>query len=192
VSRFEQIHPQTRAEWRSWLETHHEHSPGVLVVQWRGITGKPRMTYDELVEEALCFGWIDSRAHKLDDERSANTMTPRRPTSVWARSNKERIERLIAEGRMTHAGLRVVEIAKANGSWTMLDDVDALVIPDDLSAALAENEAAQEHFAAFPPSAQKIILYWIKSAKRPETRRRRITETVRLAAANLRAGSPAG
>jgi uncharacterized protein YdeI (YjbR/CyaY-like superfamily) len=187
----ERVHPASRAEWRAWLAAHHATSPGVWVVQWRTATGRPRVPYGDLVEEALCFGWIDGRAGRLDAERSMLMVTPRRPTSAWARSNKERVERLVAEGRMTDAGLRAVEIAKANGSWAMLDDVDALLVPDDLRAALAGNRQAQRHFDAFPPSAKKAILHWVKSAKRSETRQRRIAETVRLAADGLRAPRPA-
>jgi uncharacterized protein YdeI (YjbR/CyaY-like superfamily) len=187
---YERVHPETRAEWRAWLEAHHDRSPGVSLVQWRTATGRRQISYDDMVEEALCFGWVDSRAGTLDAERSMITMTPRKPTSIWARTNKLRIERLVAEGRMTEAGLRAVEIAKANGSWNMLDDIDALVIPDDLSAALDANERARRYFDAFPPSAKRNILYWIKSAKRPLTRARRIEQTVLLAADNIRAGSP--
>lgn len=186
----EQIHPETPSEWRAWLAANHSTSPGVWVVQWKRATGRRQMSYDELVEEALCYGWIDGRANPLDGERSMIMMTPRKPTSTWARSNKDRVERLIAEGRMTGAGLRVIEIAKANGSWTVLDDVDALVVPEDLAAALSGDEQARHYFEAFPPSAKKAILYWIKTAKRPETRQRRIVETVRLAAQNIRAPRP--
>lgn len=184
---YERIHPATRSEWRAWLAAHHDSCPGVWVVQWRTATGRPRLAYDDLVEEALCFGWIDGRANPLDDDRSMLMMTPRKPTSVWARSNKERVKRLIAAGSMTDAGLRAIEAAKDNGSWSALDDVDALIVPDDLRAALARDARAQRHFDAFPPSAKKMILYWVKSAKRPETRQRRIAETVRLAAENVRA-----
>lgn len=184
---FGQIHPVTRGEWRAWLEANHATSPGVWVVQWRSATGRPHMTYADLVEEALCFGWIDSRAKKIDRERSMIMMTPRKPTSAWARSNKQRVAKLIAEGRVVDAGFRAIETAKANGSWTALDDIDALIVPEDLLAALSRDRQAQRYFDAFPPSAKKMILYWIKSAKRPETRQRRIAETVRLAAENIRA-----
>lgn len=186
---YRRIHPQTRAEWRDWLELHHDRCPGVWVVQWRTATGRRRLEYEELVEEAVCFGWIDSMAKKLDDERSMITMTPRRPTSVWSRSNKDRVERLIVEDRMTEAGLRAVEVAKRNGSWEALDDVDAMILPDDLVAALATDERARRHFEGFTPSRTRMILYWIKSAKRAETRARRIAETVRLAADNRFPGS---
>jgi uncharacterized protein YdeI (YjbR/CyaY-like superfamily) len=189
VAEYERIHPETRADWRDWLEVHHDRSPGVWVIQWRTATGRRRLSYEELVEEALCFGWIDSTMRRLDDERSMITMTPRRPRSGWSRSNKDRVERLSLEGRMTEAGLRTVEAAKRNGSWEALDDVDAMVVPDDLVAALAADERARLHFEGFPPSTRKAILYWIKSAKRAETRARRIAETVRLAADNRSPGS---
>lgn len=190
MAEHERIHPETRAEWRAWLEANHDTSRGVGLVHWRGATGRQRLSYDDIVEEALCFGWIDSRLNRLDDERAVLLMTPRSPRSIWARSNKVRIERLISEGRMTDAGLRIVAIAKANGSWTALDDVEALIVPDDLALALAADERARRHFDAFPPSAKKTILHWIKSARRVETRQRRIAETVRLAAVNVRAGTP--
>jgi uncharacterized protein YdeI (YjbR/CyaY-like superfamily) len=190
VAEYDRIHPETRTDWRAWLEAHHDDSPGVGLVHWRRASGRRRLSYDDIVEEALCFGWIDSRLNRLDDERSVLLMTPRSPTSIWARTNKERVERLIAEGRMTEAGMRSVAIAKANGSWTVLDEIDALVVPDDLAAALAANEEARRRFDAFPPSARKMILRWIKSAKRAETRQRRVAETVRLAAMNVRPGMP--
>ena len=187
---FERIHPSTRTKWRQWLETHHGSSSGVEVIHWRAATGTRRVTYDDIVEEALCFGWIDGRRTKLDDERLMIMVTPRQPTSAWARSNKSRVERLIAEGRMTDAGRRAIETAKANGSWSILDDIDALIVPEDLVVVLSTDEQAQHNFAGFPPSAKKMILFWIKSAKRPETRQRRIAETVRLAAQNIRAPGP--
>jgi uncharacterized protein YdeI (YjbR/CyaY-like superfamily) len=190
VGELAQVHPETRDEWRAWLAANHDTMPGVWLVMWRTGTGRREITYEEAVEEALCFGWIDGQANSLDDERSMMRMTPRKPTSAWARSNKERVERLIAGGQMTEAGLRAIATAKANGSWTILDDVDALVIPDDLQSALAADEQAHSYFEAFPPSAKKQILYWIKTAKRPETRQRRIAETVRLAASNIRAPQP--
>ena len=182
MAEYERVHPESRGEWRVWLEAHHDTSPGVWLVQWRPVTRLPRLTYDEAVEEALCFGWIDSRAKRLDADRSMITMTPRKPTSVWSRPNKERVERLIADGLMTPPGLRAVEIAKFNRSWQLLDDIDALVVPDDLAAALAASGAATQGFAALPPSTQKTLLYAIKSARRPETRTRRIAAAVEAAA----------
>ncbi len=159
------------------------------VIQWRTVTGRRRLSYAELVEEALCFGWIDSTMKKIDDERSMITMTPRRRTSAWSRSNKDRVERMVAEGRMANAGLRAVEAAMMNGSWEALNDIDALIVPNDLVAAFATHAGAQLHFDGFTPSRKRMILHWIKSAKRADTRARRIAETARLAADNRFPGS---
>jgi uncharacterized protein YdeI (YjbR/CyaY-like superfamily) len=183
----ELVQPATRAEWRRWLERNHARRTGVWFVSWRTHTGKRRVEYDDAVEEALCFGWIDSQARTIDEERSAVWMSPRKPGSGWSRSNKERIARLERAGLLAPPGIAAVEVAKANGSWTLLDSVEALEEPGDLARALDAEPAARRHFDAFPPSARKQILYWIASAKRDETRRRRIEEAVRLAGQNVRA-----
>jgi uncharacterized protein YdeI (YjbR/CyaY-like superfamily) len=182
----ELIHPATRAEWRSWLAANHETSRGVLVAQWRAHTGRQQVTYDDLVEEALCFGWIDSTYRVVDDERSSIQMTPRRPDGPWARSNKDRVERLVAAGLMAEAGQRIIDTAKANGAWTVLDDVDALVVPDDLAAALAVRPGARERWDAFPPSVRKQALYSLKTAKRAETRQRRVDTIAEKSEQNIR------
>ena len=181
------VHPKTRDEWRAWLEEHHTQTEGVWLVTYKKTTGKPRVEYEEAVEEALCFGWIDSKANGLDDERSMLWMSPRKPRTGWSKPNKERVERLLANGRMTDAGLVKIEAARQDGSWNALDAVEALEIPPDLGKALAEHGAARQNFEAFPPSVKKGILGWISTAKRPETRSKRIEETARLAAENIRA-----
>jgi len=190
VPEFEQVHPEARAEWRAWLAANHASSRGVWLVQWRTPTGRRRFEYDEAVEEALCFGWIDSLAKGIDDERSMITMTPRKPTSGWSRSNKERLVRLTAAGLMAPAGLRAVEVAKANGAWGLLDDVEALVVPPDLAAALARDGAATAGFAAMSPSARKAVLLGLATARRPETRARRIAAAVAEAADRDRRRAP--
>ena len=172
---------ETRAEWRAWLEQHHD-SSGAWLVSWKKATGRPFIPYSEKVDEALCFGWIDSRTNRLDEERAMQLFTPRRPRSPWSRLNKQKVARLSAEGLMTPAGERMVETAKANGSWTVYDEVEEVVVPPDLAAALANDEAARGFFERFPESSKKAILWWIKTAKRPETRAARIAETVRAAA----------
>jgi len=182
---------ETRDEWRAWLEANHATAPGVWHVSWRRATGRPRVPYELAVEEALCFGWIDSTGGNLDDERSRQYYAPRNPRSGWARSNKERVERLIAEGRMAPAGLEAIERAKANGAWTLLDDVENLVVPPDLAAAFAANAPAADHWAGFPRSVRRMILEWIVQARKPETRSARIKETATLAARNERAHQPA-
>lgn len=181
------VHPLSRAEWRAWLERHHARDEGVWLVTFKKATGEPRVEYGEAVEEALCFGWVDSKPNKLDERRSLLWFAPRRAGSGWSRPNKERVARLMAEGTMTPAGLAVADAAKADGSWSALDAVEALEVPDDLAAALAANGDAATHFDAFPRSARRGILEWISVAKRPETRAKRVEETARLAARNERA-----
>ena len=181
------VHPKTRAEWRRWLEKHQAQPEGVWMVSFKKHTGQPRVAYEEAVEEALCFGWIDSIANVLDAARSMQWFSPRKPGSGWSRLNKIRFEQLLAAGRLAPAGLAKIEAAKRDGSWTALDASQALEVPSDLAAALAANAAAQQYFEAFPPSARRAILQGIGLAKRPETRAKRIAETVASAAQNIRA-----
>lgn len=186
IDKLKTFHPRQRKAWRAWLAKHHDGSPGVWLIYYKKATGKPRVAYEEAVEEALCFGWIDSLPRKLDEERSMLLFTPRKRGSVWSRPNKLRVERLLAEGLMTEAGLKKVEAAKADGSWAKLDAVDALRLPADLKKALASDEGARKNFESFSPSARKGLLWWVESAKRPETRRKRIEETVEKARRNIR------
>lgn len=181
------IQPTTRSGLRSWLEHNHATSSGVWLAGYKKATGKPRLDYAEVVEEALSFGWIDSKPNSLDDERSLLWISPRNPKSGWSRINKERIARLEREGRLADAGKAAVAVAKRNGAWTALDAVEALEMPSDLEQALRKNRRAAEHFAAFPPSSKKIILTWIAAARRPDTRASRVAHTVSLAARNIRA-----
>lgn len=186
------LHVETRAELRAWLAANAATSPSIWLVTWRRPTGRPAPSYDDVVEEALCFGWIDSTARTFDDERSGLRLAPRRPGSGWARSNKARIERLEAAGLMTDAGRALVDRAKADGSWSLLDGVEDGIVPGDLAAALGARPPARDHFDAFPPGVRRGILGWIAQAKRPETRRRRVQETAEKAQRNERAnqGTP--
>ena len=181
------FHPARRTEWRAWLAENHTRNEGVWLITYKKATGRPRVEYDETVEEALCFGWIDSKANKLDDERSMRWFAPRKPATGWSRLNKQHVERLAAAGLMHPAGLAKIESAKADGSWGALDAVENLEIPPDLAAALAGYPAASAHFAAFPRSAKRAILEWIGNAKTAATRDKRIAETARLAEQNQRA-----
>jgi uncharacterized protein YdeI (YjbR/CyaY-like superfamily) len=180
------IHPKTRSEWRKWLAENQARTEGVWLISFKKATGKPCVEYDEAVEEALCFGWIDSKTKKLDEERSMLWFSPRKPGAGWARSNKERVEKLMESGRMAAAGLARVEAAKQDGTWYALDSVEALIIPLDLDQALSANQVAKQYFDALPRSVKRAILAWIASAKRPETRSRRVTATVESAAENSR------
>lgn len=181
------VQPNTRAEWRRWLEEHHSQNKGVWLISFKKATGKPRVEYDEAVEEALCFGWIDSKPSKLDEERSMLWFAPRKAGTGWSRINKERVERLEQAELLAPSGQAKIEAAKKDGSWNALDGVELLEIPSDLAQALAANQTAEHHFTAFPRSAKRGILEWIANAKRPETRAKRVEETVTLAAENKRA-----
>jgi uncharacterized protein YdeI (YjbR/CyaY-like superfamily) len=140
--------------------------------------------YSEAVKEALCFGWIDSKVKSLDEERYMQIFTPRKPKSVWSKLNKQYIEELIEQGLMTPSGLEKIEAAKQDGSWNKLDAIEQLIIPADLKKALEANETANRYFEAFSNSSKKNILFWIESAKRPETRLKRIEQTISSAAQN--------
>jgi uncharacterized protein YdeI (YjbR/CyaY-like superfamily) len=181
------IHLTTRVEWRAWLEQHHTRPEGAWLISFKKGTGKPRVSYEEAVEEALCFGWIDSTQRTLDDERAMLWFAPRKPRTGWSKLNKQRIERLTAAGMMAPAGLAKIEAARQDGSWHALDAVEALDIPPDLAAALSSYSSAPAHFDAFPRSVKRSILEWIASAKTPATRAKRVEETARLAEENIRA-----
>jgi uncharacterized protein YdeI (YjbR/CyaY-like superfamily) len=183
---FDIVSLPSRAAWRAWLAEHHATSPGIWLIIHKKNSTEPGVTYEEAVEEALCFGWIDSKTNTLDETRFKQIFTPRKPKSVWSKSNKERVARLTGQGLMTPAGLAVIEIARANGTWTAYDAIDELVMPEDFAVALAVNPAAEQHWQDFSTSVKKGILYYIASAKRPETRAKRIARTVELAEQNIR------
>jgi uncharacterized protein YdeI (YjbR/CyaY-like superfamily) len=182
-----QVHADDRATWRAWLDANHATSRGAWLVTWRPGRGRAALDYEAAVEEALCFGWVDSTGGRFDDDRGRLYFAPRKARSVWAATNKARVERLIAAGLMQPAGFAAIERAKANGSWSVLDSVERLEVPDDLAAALGARPPATAHFAAFPPSARKMMLGWVATAQRPETRAARIVEVAAAAARNERA-----
>ena len=184
LASLEQVYVADRDAWRRWLAAHHATSPGIWLVFDKKSSRPDRLAYAHAVEEALCYGWIDSTVRTLDDARYVQLMTPRKPKSTWSRSNKERVERLTAEGLMAAPGLASIERAKANGSWVSLDAVEALVVPPDLAKALRALPGAAANFAGFSPSARKGYLHWVRQAVRPETRAQRIAHVAQLAAAN--------
>ena len=181
------VEADDRATWRAWLEANHATSTGAWLVTWRTRSGRVGLDYEAAIEEALCFGWVDSTGGRVDDERGKLYFAPRKPRSVWAATNKARVERLIAAGRMAPAGLAAIERARANGSWEVLDSVERLEVPDDLAVVLAASPPAAANFAAFPPSARKQLLGWVAFAMRPETRAARIRQIAEAAARNERA-----
>ena len=173
----------------AWLAEHHADRTRAVMVRWKKGRG-PYVAYPDLVRVLLCFGWIDTTARAVDDDRAGVTVTPRRPTSGWSRVNKEHVEHLLATGRMQPAGQAAIDRAKENGSWSALDEVETLAEPDDLRAALDEVPAARAEWDAFPRSTRRAILEWVSSAKRAETRERRVRQTVDEAAAGRRANQP--
>lgn len=185
----ERVEVASLAEWRAWLAAHHGQRESIWLVRWKKGRG-PHLAYGDVVDEALCWGWIDSLPRKLDDDRSMLLLSPRKKGSAWSAVNKAKVARLMAAGRMQVAGLAKIAAAKADGSWDRLNAVDALKIPDDLAQVLAGAGSAADNFAAFSPSSRRGILEWIQQARRPETRARRVAETARLAALGLRANFP--
>ena len=174
---YPRVHAKTAAEWRRWLHDHHAKEQGVWLVSYRRITDKPAVAYDDAVRDALCYGWIDSVVKPLDEGRTISLYTPRKAGSGWSRSNKERIVILTRTGRMRPAGRAKIEAAKRDGSWTLLDSVEALESPPDLTRALGITGA--KRFDALTPGKKKEHLRALVTAKRPETRAKRVADVVR-------------
>ncbi|MBK7893516.1 MAG: YdeI/OmpD-associated family protein [Candidatus Promineifilaceae bacterium] len=183
----EQVEVESRAALRDWLTQNHTREAGVWLVTYKKHCGQKYVSYDDIVEEVICFGWIDSLARKLDDDRSMLWIAPRKPGSNWSRRNKEIVARLKAAGLLMPPGLAKIEKAQADGTWNALDAVENLEVPPDLAEALAHYPDAASYFDAFPRSVKRGILEWILNAKRPQTRANRIAETARLAQDNIRA-----
>ena len=181
-----EVFAEDRVTWRNWLEANHETSGGAWLVTWRSRSGRQGLPYEHAVEEALCFGWVDGTAGTVDDDRGKLYFAPRKPNSGWAATNKARVERLIAAGRMAPAGLAAIDRAKTNGSWELLDSVERLEVPPDLAAALEALPPAATNFAAFPPSVRKQALSSLVMARRPETRADRVRRIAEAAARNER------
>lgn len=184
----EEFRAKDRETWREWLNAHHDTRAGVWLVFSKKGSGIPSISYEAAVEEALCFGWIDSKAAPLDDKTYRQYFSLRKNSSPWSSSNKVRVERLIADGRMMPAGWRAIEAAKASGMWNALDAVEALETPQELLDELARVPGARENFDAWSRSDRRVILQWIALARRPETRSRRIVETAEFAGRNEKPG----
>ena len=180
----------SRQEWRDWLDKNHEIEKSVWLLIHKKESGIPSVYYPEAVDEALCFGWIDSVANKNDEKSYLQYFAKRKSTSNWSAVNKLKVEKLIAEGLMTEAGMKMIDLAKKTGTWNALDKVDQLVIPEDLLGKLNTNQQAKANFENFAASAKRGILEWILNAKKPETRQKRIDITVEKAAENIKANFP--
>jgi uncharacterized protein YdeI (YjbR/CyaY-like superfamily) len=180
----ETFYPKSRKEWREWLQNHHDKKQSIWLIYYKKKSNVPTVIYSEAVDEALCFGWIDSKAKPIDEHTFMQFFSRRKEKSVWSKVNKEKIDRLTKEGLMTKAGFEIIEIAKQNGSWTILDEAEALIIPDDLEIEFQKRPAAKDYFLSLSRSDKRNILQWLVLAKRQETREKRITEIVELAAIN--------
>ena len=170
------FYPENPEQWRDWLRENYTREKGIWVLQYNKKSEKPTISWSDAVDEALCFGWIDSLKKKRDDESSIQYFSKRKPKSTWSKINKQKIERLTAENRLSKAGLDIIQIAKENGSWEILDSVEELLIPGDLAIELSNRENATEFFHNLSKSVKKMMLQWIVLAKRPETRQKRILE----------------
>ncbi|UPQ79473.1 YdeI/OmpD-associated family protein [Flavobacterium azooxidireducens] len=185
-SETEIFYPCTLSMWREWLEKNHQSKQAVWVVFYRKSSKKNSITWSEAVDVALCFGWIDSKKIKIDDETSHQFFSKRKAKSTWSKINKQKVEKLIASGLMTEEGHKSIATAKQNGSWTILDEVEELIVPSDLQAEFAIHPAAKEFFNSLSKSVKKGILQWLVLAKRSETRQNRITEIIERAKQKLK------
>ena len=182
----ETFYAASQQDWRKWLMENHESKQSIWLMCYKKNTGMPTIAWTNAVDEALCFGWIDSTRVSVGDDKFIQFFTRRKPTSVWSKINKEKVERLIRDGLMMPAGLKSIDIAKQNGSWTILDTVEALEIPKDLAKALKAHPGSKEYLSGLSKSVRKSILQWVIVAKRPETRQKRIDEIATLAAQQLK------
>jgi uncharacterized protein YdeI (YjbR/CyaY-like superfamily) len=182
----ETFYPKNQTEWRAWLQENHLSKQAVWLVFYKKKSKFESLTWSDAVDVALCFGWIDSKKISIDTETSHQFFSKRKPKSTWSKINKDKIEKLIEQGLMTEAGLKSIETAQLNGSWTILDEVEALVVPKDLEAELAKKPTANAFFLNSSKSFKKIILYWLVSAKTTETRQKRIAEIIDSAEQNLK------
>lgn len=178
--------PASRQEWRRWLAEHHDKKESVWLVYYKKEVNLPTITWSEAVDEALCFGWIDSTVRSIDPEKFMRFFSRRKPKSVWSKINKEKVQRLIEQQLITPAGLHSIETAKQNGSWTVLDDAEALKIPKDLLKAFRVQPGSKAFFLSLSKSARKAILQWLVLARQPATRQKRIAEIAELAAQKLK------
>lgn len=174
----EMFYPENKQQWREWLQQNHESQQSVWLVCYKMKSGKPTISWSDAVDEALCFGWIDSTRKTLDDEKFIQFFSKRKAGSTWSKINKEKIERLIAAGSMFPAGLKSIEIAKQNGSWTILDGVEELAIPDALEKAFKKHKGTKDIFLGLSKSARKMHLHRIAMAKQPETKQKRVDEII--------------
>lgn len=181
------FYAESQKAWRKWLEENHLREKSVWLIIYKKNSKVPSVYYPEAVDEALCFGWIDSKPNKRDDESYYQFFSKRNPKSNWSKVNKDKVSRLLAQGLIAAAGLNAIEIAKQNGTWRALENVDKLTIPEYMQALFDKNKVAFENWEKFPASTKRGILEWILNAKQEATKQSRISQTVELAGKNIRA-----
>jgi len=186
MNELEEYCPHDKKDWRKWLEKNHAKKEAVWLIFYKKKTPKYNLSWSESVDEALCFGWIDSVKKTIDSEKYKQYFSKRKAKSNWSKINKDKVKTLIEQGLMEKEGYKSIEIAKENGSWTILDEVETLVIPDDLKEEFANFQGSMEFFDSLSKSVKKILLYWVVSAKRKETRQRRILEIAENASQSLK------
>ncbi|MAL18595.1 MAG: hypothetical protein CL667_12890 [Balneola sp.] len=180
----ESFYPKNTQEWREWLTVNHKKKKSIWLILYKKNSDEPTISWSEAVDEALCFGWIDSTRRAIDDEKYMQYFCPRKEKSIWSKINKEKVKKLKEAGLMTKSGLKIIETAKQNGSWTILDGVEALIIPDDSEKEFHKNSGSKEFFLSLSKSDRKRLLYWLVSCKKKETREKRIGEIIKHAANN--------
>ncbi|GAL87776.1 hypothetical protein MYP_5007 [Sporocytophaga myxococcoides] len=178
--------PKSRKDWRKWLEKNHQSKKGIWLVYYKTSTKIPSLTWSEAVDEALCFGWIDSTKKTIDDERYMQYFSNRNPNSTWSKINKEKVTRLIDNNLMTQAGFESIKTAKQNGRWDTMLDIEELILPEDLKIELNKNKSSMDFFLNQSKSIKIAMLHWVVTAKRIETRKKRIDEIAQLAGKGLR------
>lgn len=182
----EHFYPENQQQWRKWLQKHHVKKQSIWLIYYKKASGVPTISWSEAVDEALCFGWIDSTKKTLDEKRSIQFFTKRKAQSTWSKINKAKVQRLLDEGSMAPAGLKSIELAKQNGSWSILDEVEELTIPTDLEKEFKKHAGSKAYFMSLSKSVKKMMLQWLVLAKRPETRQKRITEIAEQAGQKLK------
>jgi len=184
------FHAKTRTSWRKWLLKNHQKEKSVWLIIYKKSSETKSVYYPEAVDEALCFGWIDSKGNKRDDESYYQFFSKRNPKSKWSKVNKEKVKKLLKEKLIMPAGMEIIALAKKSGTWDALNEVDKLTLPDELQTAFKKNKTAFKYWGQFPPSTKRGILEWILNAKKPATKEKRIKHTVALAVKNIRANHP--
>jgi uncharacterized protein YdeI (YjbR/CyaY-like superfamily) len=182
----ETFYPTSQQAWRTWLQENHHSKQSVWLVCYKKKSNMPTVLWSDAVDEAICFGWIDSKSITIDDDKFMQFFTKRKPKGTWSKVNKEKIKQLTEQGLMTKAGLECIEKAKQNGSWTVLDEVEELIIPKDLQSAFNAKTGSKEFFLSLSKSVRKSILQWIVLAKQAETKQKRIDEVAEMASQNLK------